>query len=76
MNNTRRKVIARIAGTLEDAKQDLEGIRDEEQEYLDNMPENLVNSERYSNAESVVSNMDDAINSLEDALGCMETIDE
>ena len=42
MNNTRRKALEDINRKLEDIKSDLEMLRDEEQEYIDNMPENAA----------------------------------
>lgn len=43
---------------------DLEAIRDEEQEYFDNMPEGLQNSERGETASGNVEQMDEAIEKL------------
>jgi len=43
---------------------ELELIRDAEQEYKDNIPENLQNSIRYEAAEECVSVIEDAIESL------------
>ncbi len=47
-------------------------IKDEEQECMDNMPENLWGSERYEKAEEAVSNLEDAINYLEEAVSSIE----
>lgn len=38
MNNERRKRIAAVIDKLDEAKSELEEIRDEEQEAFDNMP--------------------------------------
>ena len=43
---------------------DLEAIREEEEEYRDNMPENLQGSEKYEKADAAV----DAITAAYDAL--------
>ena len=40
----------------------------EEQDYLDNMPENLQFSERYENAESNVDDLDSSLDSIDDAV--------
>ncbi len=72
MNAQRRKSIQAIMETIDTAKTDLEGLRDEEQEYFDNMPESLQASEKATTAESAVSSMDTAINSLEDVSSSLE----
>lgn len=77
MNATRRKslssLIERISAIDIDAViSDLETLRDEEQDYYDNMPESFQASERGGMAEVAVSAMDDAISVLEDARSAME----
>ena len=42
MNKIRRKALEEIRTKIEDVKSDLEMLRDEEQEYIDNMPENAA----------------------------------
>lgn len=73
MNNTRRKDISDIITKLADLEalkseiqEALENVRDEEQEYYDNMPEGLQGSDRGYAAESAISNLEDAISMLED----------
>ena len=41
-------------------------IAADEQDYLDNIPENLQGSERYEAGENAVENLEDAIDWLED----------
>lgn len=65
MNNARRKQINDLKDRLQECLEDLEILRDEEQEYFDNMPEGLQNSERGMAAESAASNLSDACESLE-----------
>ena len=86
MNNKRRKDINTLIDKIQSLQSDirllseeLEEIRNEEEEYLYNIPENLQSSERYNTAENAVENLDDAFNALEealsqidDAVGCME----
>lgn len=80
MNNARRKSIkeaikALDIGTLEQVKSDLESARDEEQDYLDNMPESLQGGDKGQAAEAAVSALESAIEALEtaiDALGEVE----
>lgn len=75
MNNARRKAIAEVqdqigsaVAMLEAAKADLESLRDEEQEYLDNMPESLQGGEKGEAAQAAVEKMDEAINAIEEFL--------
>lgn len=88
MNAQRRKdiqaIIDRMAD-LEELKADLysmiETVRDEEQEYYDNMPEGLQVSDRGYAAEEAVSQLDEAKNMLDDLdidtlRGCLETAAE
>ena len=48
MNKTRRGEIQKIMDKIEDLKEEIEAIQADEQEYIDNMPENLQGSERYT----------------------------
>lgn len=54
---------------------DLERLRDEEQVYFDNMPENLQYSQRGQDAEESVDLLNEAIDQLNDVLDD-EEIDE
>jgi hypothetical protein len=58
--NDRRKETRRLI-------QRLEQIRDAEELYQDNIPENLQSSKRYEDAEQSIALIEDAISALEDA---------
>lgn len=80
MNNARRKAIqeaikALDIGTLEQVKSDLENARDEEQEYLDNMPESLQGGDKGQAAEAAVSALESAIEALETAIDALGEIE-
>lgn len=66
MNAARRKALRKIASDLEELKAQLEDLQAEEEEYLDNMPENLWGSSRYETAAEAIDNMTDAVSGLED----------
>lgn len=73
MNKDRRKEIqnlisrmAELESLRDELKEAIEAVRDEEQEYYDNMPEGLQGSDRGYAAEEAISNLEDAINQLED----------
>lgn len=72
MNNARRKQIetikARIAALLsqaEDIKNDVEAIRDEEQDYRDNMPESFADGEKGEKADAAIEALEQVIEDLE-----------
>ena len=50
----------------------MEELQEEEEDYRDNMPENMQGGERYEKADEVASNLEDAVGSLEDAISSIE----
>lgn len=75
MNKTRRQAIDKIkqriaeeipTDIISSILEDIEAIKDEEQESLDNMPENLQGSERYEVSEAAVDSLDEAYSTLEE----------
>lgn len=67
MNKERRKSLREIQSKLESLGQDLEALKDEEEEYRDNMPENLQESERYQRADEVCDLLQEALESMDNA---------
>ena len=61
---------------LESLKDELEGLLEEEEEYRDNIPENLQGSKRYEKAEDACSNLEDAVSTLEDVISSIEAATE
>lgn len=76
MNRQRRREIESVIEKLEELKSAIEGLRDDEQDYYDNMPENFQFGEKGELAEEAITNMEDAINSLEDVIGSLESAAE
>lgn len=72
MNNLRRKALQRVYKTLEEAKEELETICNEEQEAFDNIPESFEGTDRYEAAENTVDNLDYAYSGLEEVLECLD----
>lgn len=72
MNRERRKNIQSIINQLQELAGAIEEIQYEEEEYRDNIPENLQSSERYEAAEEAVSNLEEAISTLEESIACLE----
>jgi predicted nucleic acid-binding Zn-ribbon protein len=80
MNKDRRKAIAAAAEALDKLKEsveshqvDVEGLKDEEQEYLDAMPEALQGGDKYSAGEEAVSKLEEANDALTEAVSNLET---
>lgn len=73
MNKIRRKSLQNIIEQLEEVKGSLEDLQAEEEEYRDNMPENLCGSEKYEKADDAIANIEDAINDIEEAINSIET---
>lgn len=68
MNKQRRTRIQEVVDQIGILRQKLEELRDEEQDYMDNIPENLQQSDRHYAAEEAVSNLESAIDSLSEAI--------
>lgn len=76
MNNKRRKQISKVIEQIEESKDIITGILDEEQESLDNMPENLLESERAEQSQNAIDALDSAIGNLEEAISSLEEAQE
>ena len=74
MNKARRQQLAKWLQDLEEIKGELENICSDEEEYFDNMPENLQGSQRGMDAEEAIDIMNEAVSSLEDAISVIEDI--
>ena len=74
MNNVRRKNIEKVIGMISDARSLLEELMSEEEEYRDNMPENLQGSERYEKADEACYAMEEAIGNMEDIESSLEEV--
>ncbi len=72
MNNSRRKDLRGIIDQIEELKGLLEDLMCEEEEFRDNIPENLQGSERYEKSDAACNDMQDALIYLDDAATCIE----
>ena len=72
MNRVRRKNLQGIIDQLVELKGSLEDLQTEEEEYRDNMPENLQGSERYEQADDACSNLSDAVDNLDEVISSIE----
>lgn len=77
MNNKRRTRLRSIEEDLGRVLNLLNSIYDEEQDCMDNVPENLQDSERYSDMEACVEALSEAVYNLEEAMDSIkEAIDK
>lgn len=74
MNKDRRARLTKAKGLLEEAVSMIEAIKDEEEEYKDNMPENLQGSEKYANAENAVEILDATLEQINVAVENIEEV--
>lgn len=68
MNKSRRQRIRDVRKEIENCKENLQKILDEEQDYFDNMPENLQGSIRGSDSEEAIDAMESCIEDLENII--------
>lgn len=72
MNNDRRARIQALIDKLEDIKEDIDFIKDEEQGYYDNMPESIQAGERGDKAQEAIDNLESTLDYLNDVTGFLE----
>lgn len=72
MNNKRRSAIEKLEGELDDLRDALERLRDEEQDVYDNLPASIQDGEQGEKAQAAIDSLDEAISSLEQAAESME----
>lgn len=74
MNKERRKAILDIRDGIDELKSRLEDVKSEEEEYKDNMPENMQGGDKYLEADISVDCLSNAILNLDDAVSELESI--
>lgn len=73
MNKDHRKEIDRIISEINDKltplvdeiREAIEAVRDEEQDYYDNMPESLQGGEKGDTAQEAISQLEEALTEIE-----------
>lgn len=76
MNALRRKELQAIYDLISEAKDRLEAVKGDEEDYMYNMPENLQGSERYERAEEVVDILESSLDDLDTVLENIEVAAE
>lgn len=68
MNNARRKAITKISDKLDQLREELDALMQEEQEYYDVMPEAFQDGEKGERSQEAIDNMDYALSSIQEAV--------
>lgn len=74
MNKYRRTVIAELLNQLVEIYDNLEAVKDEEEEALENYPENLRYSERGEAMQEAFDNLEEAHGAISEAIDLLQSI--
>jgi len=81
MNAVRRRTITKLIGRLngllgqmEDLLGDIDIVREEENEALNNIPESLMETDRYAQIEAAADNLEDAYDTFSDMKDSLEDV--
>jgi len=75
MNKARRKEISRLNTEITRIIEELEEVKDQEETYFDNIPENLQGGQRYEESEEAITALDDVLSSLEDVTNSLQELE-
>lgn len=67
MNNRRRAKLREAVGMLETASEIVSDMAVEEEDYAENMPENMQDGEKYERAMEVVDILNDAVEMINES---------
>lgn len=71
MNNKKRDKLRKALGYIENALSLVDGVKNQEEISIDNIPENLQDTPRYEAMEEAIDSMDEACDKLDDAKALM-----
>ncbi len=74
MNKHRRTVISELLYQLVEIYENLEAVKDEEEEALENYPENLRYSERGEAMQEAFENIEEAHGAISEAIDLLQSI--
>ena len=74
MNKARRSRVRAVVSTLTPLIDEIEDIRSEEEDVLENTPENLQGSYRYEETEECVDALSEAASNLQSVVESLENI--
>ncbi len=67
--------LTELRAEAEEIREGINTAKDEEEEYLDNMPEGLKDGDKGQNAEQAISSLDTASDALQDIVDALETLE-
>jgi len=73
MNNIRRSQIAKLKSQLEEVRDSISDLCNEEQEYYDNMPESIQESEKGDAAQAAADALQSACDEIDSAVSELDT---
>lgn len=76
MNNARRDALAKIGGDLEQVILDIEDLKTEEEDYLNNMPDSFRDGAKGEATQEAIDQMDNAIASAREAIDQLDAASE
>ncbi len=68
MNKDRRKQLQDCIAKLDEVQNEVDCLKDDEQEYYDNMPEGLQQGEKGQKSEECCSALDEAVSDIQSAI--------
>lgn len=74
MNKQRRKRLEEVFNLIDQAKDILEEVKDEEQDAYENLPENFQNGDRGEEMQGYIEMLDEAYGYLDDANSVIEQV--
>ena len=81
MNAVRRRTITKpigrlngLLGQMEDLLGDIDMVREEENEALNNIPESLMETDRYAQIEAAADNLEEAYDTFSDMKDSLEDV--
>lgn len=74
MNKQRRNRLQKVIDKLEELKEEVSSICEEEQEAYDNMPEGLQDAERGQQIYENISNLEDREGDFDDLISYLEEV--
>jgi histidinol dehydrogenase len=74
MNDERRKSIKSAVTLLQQVKEIIEVVLEEEEEALDNIPESFQSTERYAQSEASIDVLETAKDSIDESISELEDL--
>jgi flagellar biosynthesis chaperone FliJ len=74
MKKQRRKEIQRVIDAITPLRDDIETLKGQEEDYYDNMPENMQLGEKGDKVQDAINNFEQALDSADNVIASLETV--